>query len=351
MIRNEFLRTTEAGPVEGTAPCRIDMGGTLDIKTFYLFLREYSPCTFNIALDLRTTVRLTPHRAQSVMITSKGFADAEFAADKAPFNHPLGLMFAITAYFGMTGVHIQIDSSSPPRSALGGSSAAAVALISACQKALGLSVALTAHRRRDIVRLAHRIEESVAGVSCGTQDQLAAAYGGMNLWHWQADQREGDCKREVIRCGKVLKDFRRHFLIAYCGIPHESKSINEKWIRQFIAGRNRGDWIDIIECTRTFAAALRKADFRGAAAAVNKETAIRRNMTPEVLDTLGRHLVQSAVEQNCGARFTGAGGGGCLWAIGEADDIASLRIKWEAILSSRKDACLLDAGIDNQGVS
>jgi D-glycero-alpha-D-manno-heptose-7-phosphate kinase len=104
------------------------MGGTLDIDTFRFPLHHFSPCTFNIALNLRTRVCLLPYRAGMVKVSSKGFKAAEYPFDQAPFDHPLGLIFAIAAYFRAEGVHIVIESSSPPRSALGGSSAAAVAL-------------------------------------------------------------------------------------------------------------------------------------------------------------------------------------------------------------------------------
>ena len=117
----------ESNPVEASAPCRIDMGGTLDISTFSYPLRYLAPCTFNIALGLRTRIRLKPYARGRIKISSKGFKDAQFPADAAPFDHPLGLMFATAAYFNARGIQIEIHSQSPPRSALGGSSVAAVA--------------------------------------------------------------------------------------------------------------------------------------------------------------------------------------------------------------------------------
>jgi D-glycero-alpha-D-manno-heptose-7-phosphate kinase len=111
----------EAEPIETSAPCRLDMGGTLDLSTFFFPLRHLSPCTFNIALDLRTHVRLRPHRDGWVKVSSRGFEAAEFPADELPFQHAMGLIFATAAYFQASGVHIEIESSSPPRSALGGS--------------------------------------------------------------------------------------------------------------------------------------------------------------------------------------------------------------------------------------
>jgi D-glycero-alpha-D-manno-heptose-7-phosphate kinase len=309
-----------------------------------------NPCTFNVALDLRTRVKLLPNNNQKVKITSRGFAESEYAVHEAPFNHPLGLMYAIAAFFGVEGVHIFIDSSSPPKGALGGSSAAAVALIAAFLKASGQQKMTKANQRYHIAELAYSLEESVAGVPCGMQDQLAAAFGGINAWYWLPTERGVKLSRVSLSDKPHLKKFKRHFLVAYCGITHESKQINSKWVDQFITGRKRKDWIEIVSCSKAFVSALKRPNYQAAASAMNRETAIRRKMTPEVLDRMGIKLVESAVETNCGARFTGAGGGGCIWALGSVRDIDRLRTKWEVILSERKTAGLLDADVDDQGL-
>ena len=171
----------EQGCIEGSAPCRIDMGGTLDISTFYYPLMHLNPCTFNMAINLRTRVSIFPIEKKTIRISSRGFKAADFSLGSAPFNHPLGLMFAIASFFRAEGIHIVIDSASPPRSALGGSSAAAVALIAAFSKCFEKDGKKPMPRRR-IVLLAHAIEQGVAGVPCGLQDQLAAAFGGVNAW-------------------------------------------------------------------------------------------------------------------------------------------------------------------------
>lgn len=335
--------------IEASAPCRIDMGGTLDISTFYYPLRHLSPCTFNIAVNLRTRVRLFPYKQGIVKISSMGFKSAEYPSDKAPFNHPLGLMFAIAAYFGAEGVHIDIDSSSPPRSALGGSSAAAVALIGAFSK-LDQMQTLNPMPKQKIALLAHALEESVAGVPCGLQDQLAAVYGGVNAWYWPAIINGPSFRKKTIVKKAFHKNLNKHLLLAYCGIPHESKNINKRWVEQFISGKYRKLWAEIIACTKRFSNALFQKNFKKACASMNIETAIRRKMTPDVLDKMGAKLLDLAVKNRCGARFTGAGGGGCIWALGEIDDIDRLKDIWEKILLSRKEACLLDVDIDSKGL-
>jgi len=346
-VTNDLKAILEQKPIEASAPCRIDMGGTLDIPVFYYPLRHLRPCTFNIALDLRTRVRLLPYARGFVKISSRGFESAEFPPDAAPFDHPLGLMFAVAAYFNADGVHIEIESGSPPRSALGGSSVAAVALIAALITGTSADKRLN---RRLIALLAYNIEEITAGVPCGSQDQLAAAYGGVNVWHWQDRPDRPHYRRKVAVKQEHHKEFERHLLLAYCGKPHVSKDINGRWIRQFQTGGSRAVWKEIIERTRRFAAALNDRDYSRAVRQMNREVALRREMTPDVLDHVGMQLVESAQKYGCGARFTGAGGGGCVWAVGEIENLDRLRALWEEILSTRKEAHLLETKIDTSGV-
>jgi D-glycero-alpha-D-manno-heptose-7-phosphate kinase len=348
---DKLRKLLESASIETSAPCRIDMGGTLDIPTFYYPLRHLDPCTFNIALGLRTRVRLLPYTKGVIKISSRGFKDAEYPADAAPFDHPLGLMFATATYFNAGGVHIDIESGSPPRSALGGSSVAAVALVAALATVFQRGGESDNNiNRRLIALLAYKLEETVAGVPCGSQDQLAAAYGGVHVWYWKDRPDRSHFKRIVAVKKEYHKELERRLLLAYCGKPHVSKDINGRWIQQFCAGKNRVVWKEIIDQTRQFAAALTDRNYSQAVVHMNRETALRRAMTPDVLDNVGVRLVESALQNGCGARFTGAGGGGCIWALGETENVDRLRPLWEESLATRKEARLLDAKIDTAGV-
>jgi D-glycero-alpha-D-manno-heptose-7-phosphate kinase len=341
----------EAGPVTASAPCRVDMGGTLDIRTFSYPLQHLGPCTVNIALDLRTTVCLTPYKRGWIKVRSRGFQEAEFPAGQAPFRHPLGLMFAAADFFQAEGVHVSVHSASPPRSALGGSSVAAVALVGALMQTRRRQTdAAPAVHAGGVAMMAHAIEESIAGLPCGLQDQLAAAFGGVNAWHWQAPPQARGYRREALIARRGLRRLERHLMVAYVGVPHASVDINGRWVRQFVSGRYRQEWVEIIACTRRFAEALRLGNLAEAGQAMNQEVDLRRRMTPGVLDVIGRRLVAAARRCGCGARFTGAGGGGCLWALGEADDLSRLRPLWQDILGARRQARLLEARVAAEGL-
>ena len=122
------------------------------------------------------------------------------------------------------------------------------------------------------------------------------------------------------------------------------------WISQFLSGKYRRFWVEIITNTKKFIDALGGKNYKKAAAAMNKEMVIRKKMTPDVLDDMGEKLTASAVKNNCGARFTGAGGGGCIWALGEINDIDRLKVIWKELVATKKGACLLDVKIDSKGL-
>ena len=283
-----FRRCLENEPVETSAPCRLDMGGTLDLSTFYLPLRHLAPCTFNAALDMRTRIRLLPHTDGRIKISSRGFDPIDVESETAPFSSSMGLMMAVAAYFNADGVHIQIDSSSPPRSALGGSSVAAAALVWALSK-------VVADEERplpdpgEVARVAYAIEQSVAGVPCGLQDHLAAVYGGINGWFWESGDKGGSYERRELIAADAHPMFNKHILVAYCGVPHVSKDINGTWVRDFLAGRQRDTWRRIIVHSRQFIESISDGDYRLAVDAMNAETNLRVGMTPGVLEPMGEN--------------------------------------------------------------
>ncbi|MBU0973195.1 MAG: galactokinase [Proteobacteria bacterium] len=336
----------EKKEIRASVPCRVDLGGTLDISTFYLPLAHLKPASFNIALDMRTHVTLSPWTKGRIRISSKGFASAEFDRDKVRFDHPMGLMFAVARYFNADGIHIQIRSTSPPKSALGGSSSAAVAIIAAFYALFGEPV-----NPKKSVWLAHYIESSVAGVPCGVQDHAAAAFGGVNLWEWQMGETGPEFEQiPVFEKTQDLVDFNDHILVAYCGIPHVSKDINKQWVEAFIRGETTAIFEKIVEITKEFYRAVKTKNLSLAGELMAQETRLRLEMTPKVLDNTGKKLFERAVALNCGARFTGAGGGGCLWAVGERDKILELALAWKKLLEPVPDAGLLDTGIDTNGI-
>jgi D-glycero-alpha-D-manno-heptose-7-phosphate kinase len=335
--------------IESSAPCRIDCGGTLDIKALALTMRGFQPTTVNFAIDLRTYVRLAPYQPDLIKVSSSGFTEEEYRFDEVPLNTPLGYFFAIVSFFNVHGVHIIIHSESPVKSALGGSSAAGVAVINALSKALEkkAQIRLT---KKELLYLAYHLEDAIGVSFCGMQDHAAACYGGVNKWIWSYHPAERPYQRQALFKQKDHRRISRHLLLAYSGESHNSVEINLRWVNAFLGGRDKHQWLKLIGYVNDFACALLNQDWDAAVNALNKEMEIRLTLTPEAMIPITEELLRTAHDAKCAARFAGAGGGGCFWAIGNAPNIQNLIPRWRQILDNSPDGRLLSNKIASQGV-
>jgi len=340
----------EKHPLKSSAPCRIDSGGTWDIKAFALPYEGLNPLTVNIALDVRTCVSLLPFRSGWVKVSSDSYPHQEaYPLLEVPLGSPFGLFFAIASYFRMHGVEIEIRSSSPANAGLGGSSTAAVASI----KAFSMAKALLGEReidQRDILHLAYQAEDAISGGGCGMQDQGAAVFGGVNTWSWHYSREGRVFERESILERKGYEDMSQRLLVAFSGRRHLSTRINRRWVEEFLSGRTRPGWIEANRFVSILASHLKEGRWKEAAKSLRDEVAIRREITPEAFTTVISGLIEESETLNCGARFAGAGGGGSVWALGEPDAIERLRGVWRGILKSTRQGRVLDCAIDPDGV-
>lgn len=326
-LLGESIRFPVDTVVEASAPCRINCGGTWDLPAFALPFEWLNPTTVNIALELRTRVRLTSCEEGRLIVSSTGFPTKEYPSFTSPFDSRLGLVSAIVSCFGLHGLHVQIESTSPPRSGLGGSGAVAVALIGALNE-LGADLGLRQLSQMEIAVLAHRIEDGLGVSLTGLQDQVAALYGGVNQWIWKYSSLSEPFQRRPLVPQEQVGELEKHLLIAYTGAAHESSQLNQMWINDFLAGTNRDIWYRIHSITNEFASAISATDWDMAAQLLGQESDLRAAITPEMIPSRASDLMDDVKELSCGARFAGAGGGGCVWAIGEATQISSLEQRW-----------------------
>ncbi|MFC1868916.1 galactokinase [Thermodesulfobacteriota bacterium] len=349
-VYSSVREVLEKSPVEASAPCRIDSGGTWDIKAMALPLERNEPVTVNIALNMRTRALLSPFKDGWVRVKSEGFSHVEeHTMENLPFNSPFGLFFAAVNHFGFHGLEVIISSGSPVRSALGGSSTALVALIKALSK-LRIISGKKDFSRKEILHLGYHLEDGICGGNCGIQDQAAAVYGGVNRWVWSYGNRISLSKREPLLDSRGMKELSNRILVAYSGINHASARINRSWIRGFLSGKTRAGWIDANKLVNSLANAIKGRDWKKASGLLRDEMAIRRKITPDALIPVTEKLIDQAEVAGCGARFAGAGAGGSVWALGEPDRIGRLREVWRTTLTHIKDSRILDCVIDPVGV-
>ncbi len=337
-------------PIEVSAPCRIDSGGTWDIKALSLPLERIVPTTVNIALNLRTTVSLYPYKNNWIKISSDGFKHEEaFHKSRLPFNSPFGLFFAAISYFGFHSVEVRIGSQSPVKSALGGSSTALVALITALARVSAM-LGNKKLSKKEILHLGYHLEDGMSGGNCGLQDQAAAVFGGVNQWKWQYGSRLMQYDRVRLLDRKGQRELTRRLLVAYSGKSHVSIRTNQNWVKDFLSGKTREGWCKVNEIVRNLASAIQNQNWKQAASFLKEEMALRKKLTPEALIPVTEKLIKQAESMGCGARFAGAGAGGSLWALGDEKDIMRLRKQWEKTMEPIRGATILNCEVDPVGV-
>jgi D-glycero-alpha-D-manno-heptose-7-phosphate kinase len=332
-----------------SAPCRVDCGGTLDIRPLSLLLQYIKPVTVNIALELRTRVELLPFEPGYIRITSDGFPSYDFRLADAPLSSPVGLVAAILYHFHVDGLHVQIRSDYPPKSGMGGSGAVALCVIASIVEVL----TDLGYPKLSLVQqicLAQNIEESLGPSRSGLQDQAAAAYGGVNEWIWDYRKLCKPFRKKQLLGAKQSKELGKHIVVAFTGLRHGPSGLNKEWLDDFASGRVRSEWVRVNNLAICFGNALRASEWSLAARYLREECQIRLELWPNILNTIGRELVQAATDIDCGARFCGGGGGGCIWAIGEQRKIEDLRHEWTAILASTgEEGSLLHSKVATRG--
>jgi D-glycero-alpha-D-manno-heptose-7-phosphate kinase len=332
--------------VTGSAPCRLDCGGSTDHRLTALLCRHWLPATTNICLELRTTIYLEPHTSGKILVKSNDLGEQEACIPKLPLTGPLSLVYAVLAYFAVHGVCVIIDSQAPPYSGLGGSGAVSVATIGALIKALSLLKA-EACNIHDIVLLAHNIEDSLYG-NTGLQDQAAAAYGGIHLWEWKFTDVLDFTGRQLI-CNPL--ELEKHIILASTGITHPSSHQGSSFLNVFKRNGNLELLVQISEQARVFAEAIQAENYEQAGCALSAEFNLRSQVMPDLLPEDDQVLAEAAMEAGCGVKPTGHGQGGCIWAIGTKEAIAQTEKRWKDIFGQRGFGYLLPVSIARSGLS
>jgi len=334
--RLDLAPALEKHRITASAPCRVDASGTWDLKALALPYERITPATANIALNMRTYARLEPYRHGWVMVRNEETYEA-FPAEEVPLDSRFGLVFAAVSHTAAEGVSITLSHESPPYAGLGGSGTLMVAVLAALKAAAARLLdeefdAASEETRTQLVALAHHLEDGLHFSNTGMQDQAAAAFGGVHQWEWRyADTPPFRRKPLVPREG--LAALAEHIAVAYVGASHDSSDVNAAQIRDFFSGSTRSRWLEINALGHVFADSLASGDYANAAHAIQREHQIRCELVPRRITPVGRVLERIARKHGCGFAVSGAGNGGCVWAMGEDPDrVSAMRSAWAEAL-------------------
>jgi D-glycero-alpha-D-manno-heptose-7-phosphate kinase len=302
-------RPAADGTATAAAPARIDLaGGTVDI--WPICILEPDAVTVNLAIDRYATATVKRRRDGRFVLAAadRGIRSAHdrIASLRTETALPLHREVALAAQsFAPGGLEVRTRSRVPAGSGLGGSSTLFVAATRAMLRATGGSLS-----DREFLRLVVDMEARIIGVPTGTQDYVAAMYGGLSAIRFPA----GSSARAAIAADRDAVAAR--IVLAWTGLPHDSATNNWAITKAYLDGDAavRRDMTAIAAAARDLETALLAGDLEFAARAIDAEWTARKRLAPGVTTPKIERIGRAARKAGALAmKVCGAGGGGCVF--------------------------------------
>jgi D-glycero-alpha-D-manno-heptose-7-phosphate kinase len=215
-------------------------------------------------------------------------------------RHPL-LEAAIDAYPppGNRPVEVSVRSAVPAGSGTGTSAAVAVAL-------LGALAALRSEHpsRRDVAYGAHRLEVDVLGHQSGIQDQLSAAFGGINYIEIEP------YPEATVSTLPAWDDLGSRLTLVFLGRAHDSSAVHRQVIDQ-VQGRGSEAFSRLRDAAVAARHAVLARDLHAFGRAMIANTEAQRSLHPELVGVDATRVIETAAAHGAlGWKVNGAGGDG-----------------------------------------
>ncbi|MCC7128989.1 MAG: GHMP kinase [Anaerolineae bacterium] len=304
--------------INALTPIRIcDLGGWTDT-----WFAEHGR-VLNIAVyphvEVQVAVYPAGERSQRVIIHAENYGERYAMPRRSRLGgaewgkHPL--LEAAIEHMGLPddlAIEAIIHSDAPGGASCGTSAAVTVALIGALDQ---LSAGrLSTH---ETALEAQKVETELLEQQSGIQDQICAAFGGIN--YIEMDHYPHAAVAPVQVSGAVWSELERRLALIYLGKTHRSSKIHEMVIRHLEdAGPNCQQLSDLRLTAPKARGALLAGDFKAFGAAMIENNAAQARLHPDLISPEARRVIEIAQKYNaCGWKVNGAGGdGGSLTILG-----------------------------------
>jgi len=293
--------------INSVAPIRIcDNGGWTDT-----WFAEYGKI-FNIGVYPYAEVQIEvyPYHDQEerVVIYAENYGERYVRhLKKATWDrHPL--LEAAIERMGVPddiAIQVTIFCAAPAGASTGTSAAVTVALVGALDRLT--PGRLTPH---EVAYVAHSVETDLLKQQCGIQDQLCAAYGGIN--YIEMFQYPHASVSQIQVPNPIWWELERRLALIYLGKSHRSSQVHERVIRHL---EDAGPTARQLEALRATAEPSRDAlyagDFVALGQAMIQNTEAQRNLHPDLINPDADRVVAIARAHGVlGWKVNGAGGEG-----------------------------------------
>ena len=297
------------------APYRISfVGGGSDLGGFY---RRSRGAVLSASVNKYVYISVHPffHKNQSLFKYSKN----ELVESLDDIQHPI-FREALKDVWPQLGLEIVSTADIPSGTGLGSSSTFTVALLNALYAYRG-----TFCSKEKLARKACEIEIDRLGEPIGKQDQYAAAYGGLNLIEFNAD--ETVLVTPLTLPKETITQLERGLLLFFTGDRREAGPILQDQQAQVAADPQRFDNLkSMVEMTYRMRDLLLAGDLPAFGRLMHEAWLLKRTLSPKITTAKIERLYERACEYGAtGGKLLGAGGGGFLLLYCEPENQGRLR--------------------------
>jgi D-glycero-alpha-D-manno-heptose-7-phosphate kinase len=217
-------------------------------------------------------------------------------------------------------VTITIFSQAPAGAGTGTSAAVTVGLLGALDWLAGGRMS-----PHEVAYAAHAVETEMLGRECGIQDQLAAAYGGINLIDMT---RYPQATVSQLKLREALWwELERRLALVYLGRPHRSSAVHEMVIRGLEnAGPDQPTLSQLRQTAEPAWQALATGDFAAMGTTMKHNTALQAELHEALVSPEARQVMAIARAHGAlGWKVNGAGGSGGSLTLLCGDNSAAKR--------------------------
>lgn len=296
--------------INSVAPTRIGLiGGGTDVNPF---ASDFGGKVLSLAINLRHNVSLEPLSEDKIYLRSLGLQRTKDLNVKLAYgiDKKLDLLYAIINYFRPlipSGFKLIVEFDSQSSGGLGSSGSAVVAVIGAFNKWLerGLS-------RMEIAYLAWRMEVEELGWASGKQDQLAAAFGGINLLSFGAKDSADVIPLNLSE--KLTAEIRKWTVLFYIGGKRHSGKLQKKLSKGMTEKEKIKALVGLREGVDKVEIALKKQDFLAVGKLLDKAWDLKKKSNPAIATSRINNLYTLAKKNGAlGGKIMGAGIGGYMF--------------------------------------
>lgn len=204
------------------------------------------------------------------------------------------------------GIEMVYSSDIPAQSGIGSSSAFTVGFLNALYALRNIVV----NKRRLALDAIH-IEQNIIKENVGSQDQVAAAFGGLNKIEF--DNEKKIIVKPVIINKERVKTIQNHFMLFFTGYSRNASEIAKEQIKRISQKKRELQIIMgmVDEMVNIFKGDVDKLDNIGRL--LHESWKLKRELTPFISTTFIDEMYELAIKSGAlGGKLIGSGGGGFM---------------------------------------